>query len=184
VRFTETVLTGAFLIDVEPHEDERGWFARAYCAREFAGHGLEALDAQANLSYNLRAGTVRGMHYQLPPAGEAKLVRCVHGKIFDVIVDLREGSPTYLHWFGVELSADNARALFVPQMFAHGFQALADDSLVFYQVSEHYTPGQERGLRYDDPGLGIEWPRDATVISDKDAAWPLLEGDTRRDLRA
>lgn len=180
MHFVETPLAGAYLIDVEPFEDHRGAFARAWCADEFADHDLSPLTAQANLSTNHRAGTLRGMHYQLPPAAEAKLVRCVRGALFDVVVDLREESPTYLRWFGAELTEDNRRALYVPERFAHGFLTLADDTVAFYQVSEFYTPGAERGLRYDDPAIGIDWPAAVTVISDKDASWPLLEAAPAR----
>lgn len=173
--FTETPLRGAFVIDLEPRVDERGFFARTFCAREFEEHGLRPLVAQANVSFNLRSGTLRGMHYQLPPAAETKLVRCTRGAILDVIVDLRENSPTYLQHFGVELTAENRRALYVPELFAHGYLTRTDEAEVEYQVSEFYTPGQERGMRYDDPALGIAWPMPIQVISDKDAAWPLLD---------
>lgn len=173
--FTETPLRGAFVIDLEPRVDERGFFARTFCAREFEEHGLRPLVAQANVSFNLRSGTLRGMHYQLPPAAETKLVRCTRGAILDVIVDLREISPTYLQHFGVELTAENRRALYVPELFAHGYLTRTDEAEVEYQVSEFYTPGQERGMRYDDPALGIAWPMPIQVISDKDAAWPLLD---------
>ena len=175
MRFTKTDLPDAYTIDVEPHHDDRGYFARAFCAKEFTEHGLKADIAQANLSFNHRRGTLRGMHYQVPPATETKFIRCLRGAIYDVIVDLRPGSATYGRWIGVELSEDNGRALYVPEMFAHGFQTLADDTLVYYQVGEFYTPGTERGLRHDDPALGISWPEAVTVISDKDASWPLLE---------
>ena len=172
--FTETPLAGAFVLDLERRGDDRGFFARTFCQHEFTDHGLEPVVAQCNLSWNARAGTLRGMHYQLPPAAETKLVRCTAGAIYDVIVDLREGSPTYLQHFGVELTAENRRALYVPALFAHGYQALTDGAEVIYQVGEFYTPGAERGLRHDDPGLGIEWPIAVTDISEKDAAWPLL----------
>jgi len=175
MRFTETALPGAWIIDVEPHADERGFFARGFCADEFTAHGLNPVVAQTNLSANTRAGTLRGMHYQVPPAPEAKLVRCARGAIHDVIVDMRPDSPTHRQWIGVDLTEDNNRALYVPELFAHGFLTLADDTFVTYQVSQAYTPGTERGLRYDDPALGITWPAAVTVISDKDAAWPLLE---------
>lgn len=175
MRFTETALAGAYIIDIEPHADERGFFARGFCADEFAEHGLNPVVAQTNLSHNTRTGTLRGMHYQVPPAPEAKLVRCVRGAIHDVIVDMRPDSPTRLQWVGVDLTADNQRALYVPELFAHGFLTLADDTFVTYQVSQSYTPGTERGLRHDDPRLGITWPGPVAVISDKDAAWPLLE---------
>ncbi|ADV65828.1 dTDP-4-dehydrorhamnose 3,5-epimerase [Deinococcus maricopensis] len=172
--FTETPLRGAFIIDVDVREDERGGFARTYCGREFAEHGLKVDVAQANLSFNHKAGTLRGMHFQLPPFAETKLVRCTRGAILDVIVDLRPDSPTYLQHVAVELSAENRRALYVPELFAHGYQALTDGAEVVYQVGEYYTPGHERGLRHDDPRLGLQWPLPVTVISAKDAAWPLL----------
>lgn len=171
MRFTETALPGAFVVDLEPHADERGFFARTFCADEFAEHGLKPVVAQANVSFNHRRGTLRGLHYQLPPAAETKFLRCVRGAIYDVIVDLRDDSPTYLNHVGVELTAENRRALYVPEMFAHGFLTLADGTEVTYQVGEFYTPGAERGIRYDDPALGIDWPEPVTVISDKDAGW-------------
>lgn len=174
MRFTETPLAGAFTIDLERRDDDRGFFARTFCAREFAQHGLKTDVVQCNASFNHRRGTVRGMHYQVPPAAETKLVRCTRGAIWDVIVDLRPLSPTYLRHFGVELSAANGRQLYVPEMFAHGYVALEDGTEVTYQVGEFYTPGHERGLRFDDPALGIEWPIAVTVLSEKDAAWPLL----------
>ena len=173
--FTETPLKGAFIIDVALREDERGFFARRFCQRAFAAPGLQVDVAQGNLSFNHQAGTLRGMHYQLAPAAETKLVRCTRGAILDVIVDLRPESPTYLQHVAVELSADNRRALYVPELFAHGYQALTDGAEVTYQVGEFYTPGYERGLRHDDPVLGIRWPLPVTVISGKDAAWPLLD---------
>lgn len=173
--FSETPLRGAFVIDLSHHADERGFFARTFCAREFEEHGLRSMVAQANLSFNYRAGTVRGMHYQLPPNAETKLVRCTRGAIYDVVVDLREDSGTYLQHFGVELTAENRRALYVPQLFAHGYLTLTDGAEIEYQVSEFYEPGQERGLLHDDPALKIEWPIEVKVISEKDAAWPLLE---------
>ena len=175
MRFEETALAGAFVIDLERREDDRGFFARTYCQREFEEHGLNPAVAQCNLSYSRRSGTLRGMHYQTGDAAEAKLVRCIRGAIHDVIVDLREGSPTYLKHFGVDLSARNHRALYVPEGFAHGFLSLMDDTEIAYQVSTFYAPGQERGLRYDDPALGIPWPAEITSISEKDASWPLLQ---------
>lgn len=175
MRFTTTDVVPATVVDLEPFTDDRGWFARAFCAREFAEHGLEPVTAQTNLSYNPRRGTMRGLHFQHEPAREAKLVRCLSGAIYDVAVDVREGSPTHLRWVGYELSASNGRALYVPEGFAHGFLTLTDDVLVTYQVSEFYTPGVEGGLRYDDPAIGITWPGEVEVISDKDAGWPLLE---------
>jgi len=174
VIFTETGLAGAVVVDLERKADDRGFFARTFCREEFAAAGLEPLVEQCNLSYNHRAGTLRGMHFQVAPATEAKLVRCTAGAIVDIIVDVRSGSPTYLRSFSVELTAENRRALYVPPMFAHGYQTLVDGAEVTYQVSEAYTPGTERGLRHDDPRLGLAWPLPVTVLSDKDAAWPLL----------
>lgn len=173
--FTQTKLKDAFIIDLELREDHRGAFARTFCAKEFEAHGLKPTVAQCNLSFNHKAGTLRGMHYQLPPAAETKLIRCTKGAIYDVIIDMRPDSPTYMEHIGVELTADNRRALYVPEMFAHGYQALTDGAEVVYQVGEFYTPGYERGLRYNDPAFGIAWPMPVTVISEKDAAWPLFE---------
>jgi len=173
--FTETPLVGAFVIDLERREDDRGFFARTFCRKEFEAHGIPSLVAQCNVSFNHKRGTLRGMHYQVPPAGEPKLVRCPRGAIFDAIVDLRPGSSTYLQHFAVQLDQDNRRALYVPALFAHGYQALTDGAEVTYQVGEFYTPGSERGLRYDDAALAIPWPLQVTVISDKDMGWPLLD---------
>jgi len=173
--FTETKLKGAFIIDLELREDQRGAFARTFCANEFEAHGLKPTVAQCNLSFNHKAGTLRGMHYQVPPAAETKLVRCTQGAIYDVIIDMRPNSPTFMQHIGVELTAENRRSLYVPEMFAHGYQSLTDGAEVVYQVGEFYTPGYERGLRYDEPALGIEWPLPVTVISEKDAAWALVE---------
>lgn len=176
--FTETKLKGAFILDLELRADNRGAFARTFCMKEFEAHGLKPTVAQCNLSYNYKAGTLRGMHYQVPPAAETKLVRCTKGAIYDVIIDLRPDSPTYLQHIGVELTEENHRALYVPEMFAHGYQALTDGAEVAYQVGEFYTPGYERGIRYDDPTFKIEWPMPITVISDKDASWPAFEAVT------
>ncbi len=173
--FTETELAGAWILDLERREDARGFFARAFCQREFEAHGLKPVIAQANLAYNAQKGTLRGMHFQVPPAAETKLVRCTRGAILDIIVDLRPESPTYLRHVEVELSADNHRALYVPERFAHGYQVLVDATETSYQVGEFYSPPQERALRYDDPRLGLRWPLPVTVISDKDKAAPLLE---------
>lgn len=175
MRFVETSIQGVFVVELEERGDDRGFFARTFCAREFEQHGLRPMVAQCNMSHNIRKGTLRGMHYQLPPATEAKLVRCTRGGILDVIVDMRPGSPTYLKHVSAELTADNRKALYVPEMFAHGFITLCDNVDIMYQVSEFYTPGAERGLRYDDPALGIQWPLPVAVISPKDASWPLLE---------
>lgn len=173
--FNNAPLVGAFVIDLEKLEDDRGFFARAFCAREFEEHGLKPVIAQGNLSYNHVKGTLRGMHYQREPAPETKLVRCTAGAIWDVIVDLRPDSPTYMQHYGVELSAANRRALYVPEMFAHGYLTLTDAAEVIYLVGEFYTPGVEGGFRYNDPSLGINWPVEVSVVSDKDAAWPLIE---------
>lgn len=175
MKFSETKLKGAFIINLEPRQDDRGFFARTFCAHELENNGLKSMVAQCNLSFNYRKGTLRGMHYQTLPATETKLIRCTQGAIYDVIVDMRPESSTFLQHIGVELTADNRRALYVPEMFAHGYQALSDGAEVIYQVSEFYTPGCEKGLRYDDPLLGIEWPLSVTEISAKDAAWPLLQ---------
>lgn len=174
--FTSTKLAGAYVLELEEKPDDRGFFARTFCRDEFEAHGLKPDVAQCNVSVNHRAGTLRGMHYQVEPAAETKLIRCTHGAVLDVIVDMRPGSPTYLAHVAVELTRENRRALYVPGMFAHGYQALTDDAEVTYQVGEFYTPGFERGLRHDDPALGIAWPLAVTVISEKDASWPLLNG--------
>ena len=175
MRFTETKLKGAFILDLEMREDSRGFFARSFCQKEFESHGLKPMVAQCNLSFNHKKGTMRGMHYQVPPAAETKLVRCTRGAIYDVIVDLRPDSPTYLQHVGVELTEHNRKQLYVPEMFAHGYLTLTDHAEVTYQVGEFYTPGYERGIRFDDPALNIEWPVPIEVISDKDANWPGFE---------
>ena len=172
--FTETKLSGAFIIDLERREDNRGFFARAFCQNEFTDHGLKPVIAQANLAFNKHKGTLRGMHFQFPPAAETKLVRCTRGAIVDIIVDLRPESPTYLQHVAVELSADNHRALYVPERFAHGYQVLEDITETSYQVGEFYTPEAEGGLRYDDPRLGLTWPLPVTEITEKDRSFPLL----------
>ncbi|HZQ91925.1 MAG TPA: dTDP-4-dehydrorhamnose 3,5-epimerase [Terriglobales bacterium] len=174
--FTETRLKGAFTIDIEKREDNRGFFARAFCQNEFAQHGLKPVIAQGNVAFNAKKGTLRGMHFQFPPSAETKLVRCTRGAILDIIVDLRPESPTYLQHIEVELSEDNYRALYVPERFAHGYQALRDNTETSYQVGEFYTPGSEGGLLYNDPRLGLKWPLPISVISDKDKMWkPLAE---------
>jgi dTDP-4-dehydrorhamnose 3,5-epimerase len=173
--FSETPLRGAFIIDLEPRGDSRGFFARAFCQREFAERGLHPLVAQGNISFNYHRGTVRGLHFRFPPDAETKLVRCTRGAIADVIVDLRPESPTYLQHVIVELSAGNRRALYVPERFAHGYQVLEDHTETTYQVGAFYTPEAESGIRYSDPRLRISWPLAVTEISRKDAAWPLLE---------
>jgi dTDP-4-dehydrorhamnose 3,5-epimerase len=175
MKFTKTSLRDAVVVDLTKHADDRGFFARTFCKETFAREGLVAEFVQANHSSNLRAGTLRGMHYQRPPHGEVKLVRVVKGAIHDVIVDLRPDSPTYRRWEGFDLDAESGRMLYVPAGFAHGFQTLTDDAQVTYQVSHPYTPGAEGGLRWDDPAIGIRWPLPVSVISEKDAAWPSIE---------
>jgi dTDP-4-dehydrorhamnose 3,5-epimerase len=172
--FTETNLKGSYIIDVEPRTDSRGFFARAFCQKEFEAYHLKPVIAQANIAFNHRKGTLRGMHFQLPPAAETKVVRCNRGAILDIIVDLRPESPTYLQHIAVELNEDNHRALYVPERFAHGYQVLQDKTETSYQVGEFYTPGSEGGLLFNDPRLGLSWPLPVSVISDKDQAWPLL----------
>ena len=174
--FRETELAGAYVIEVERREDERGFFARAWCSREFEGHSLSGSIAQCNVSFNHLAGTLRGLHYQVPPKEEAKLIRCTRGAIHDVIVDLRPASPTFKGWIGVELTAENRRALYVPEGFAHGYQTLVDETETFYQVSEFFTLEAERGLRWNDPAFGIEWPPVVErILSEKDRSWPDFE---------
>jgi dTDP-4-dehydrorhamnose 3,5-epimerase len=173
--FTETTLKGAYILDVERREDNRGFFARVFCQQEFAAHGLKPLIAQANVAFNKKKGTMRGMHFQFPPAAETKLVRCTRGAILDIIVDLRPESPTYLHHVAVELTGDNHRALYVPERFAHGYQVLEDGTETSYQVGEFYTPGVEGGLLPNDPRLGLRWPLPVTEISPKDASWKCLD---------
>ncbi|MGH8001736.1 MAG: dTDP-4-dehydrorhamnose 3,5-epimerase [Brasilonema sp.] len=172
---TETSLQGAFLIDLEQRQDTRGFFARTFCQEEFSAHGLKPTIAQCNLAFNYKKGTLRGMHYQVAPATEVKLVRCTHGAIYDVIIDLRPESPTYKLHIGVELTAQNRRALYVPEMFAHGYQTLTDAAEIVYQMSEFYAPEYQSGLRYDDPAFGIEWPLPISEISQKDTCWSPFE---------
>jgi dTDP-4-dehydrorhamnose 3,5-epimerase len=172
VKFHKTELDGAYIIELEKIQDNRGFFARTWCQKELDEHGLAAKVAQANVSYNATAGTLRGMHYQVAPYEETKLIRCTRGSLYDVIVDLRPDSPTYKKWLGVELTADNYKMLYVPAQFAHGFITLEDNTEAIYFVSEFYTPGAEGGLRWNDPAFAIDWPREPAVISDKDANWP------------
>jgi dTDP-4-dehydrorhamnose 3,5-epimerase len=175
MRFLPTKLAGAYVIEPEPREDERGLFARTCCRDEFASHGLNTTWVQCNLSYNRLCGTLRGMHWQAEPHAEVKLVRCTRGAAFDVIADLRPDSPTYRQWVGVELTADNRKAVYVPAGFAHGFQTLTDGTELFYQMSEFYHPGLARGARWDDPALGIEWPATARrIIAERDLSFPDL----------
>ena len=171
MMFHETELPGAFVVTPEPAHDERGFFARTWCAHEFAEHGLDARIAQCSVSFNRRKGTLRGLHYQTAPRAEAKLVRCTHGAIHDVIVDLRRGSPTFTRHVAAVLSADNRRMLYVPEGFAHGFQTLADDSEVFYQISEMHSPEHARGVRWNDPTFAIEWPLQVTAMNERDRGY-------------
>jgi dTDP-4-dehydrorhamnose 3,5-epimerase len=171
MQFQAIKLPNAYIIDLDKIDDERGFFARAFCQREFAEQGLTTQFVQCNISSNRKRGTLRGMHYQLPPSAETKLVRCIRGAIYDVIVDLRPDSPTFLQWYGVELSAENRRMLYVPEGFAHGFQTLADDTELFYQMSEYYAPDYARGLRWNDPLINIAWPLAIESISAKDQAY-------------
>jgi dTDP-4-dehydrorhamnose 3,5-epimerase len=173
MRFTELKLAGAWLIEIEPRRDERGFFARTYCSREFAEHGLVSMIAQSSTSFNVRRGTVRGMHYQAAPHAEEKVVRCTAGSIFDVIVDIRRESSTYSQWLSIELTAENRRMLYIPAGFAHGFQTLTDDAEVLYQISTEYAPQASHGIRWTDPSLNIAWPITAGVIvSERDASFP------------
>jgi dTDP-4-dehydrorhamnose 3,5-epimerase len=173
--FTETKLQGAYIIDIECKEDARGFFARAFCQKEFNAYGLKPIIAQANVAFNYKKGTLRGMHFQYPPAAETKLVRCTRGAIVDIIVDLRPESATYLQHIAVELNEANHRALYVPERFAHGYQVLRDSTETSYQVGEFYTPSAESGLLYNDPRLGLIWPLPVTVISEKDQRFGLLD---------
>jgi len=176
VIFTPSSLTGAYVIDLEIHEDERGFFARSCCVREFVQYGLRSDFQQCSISFNKHAGTLRGLHYQAAAHAEAKLVRVTHGAIYDVIVDLRPESPTFKRWFALELTAQNRRQLYVPEGFAHGFQTLTENSEVYYQISDPYVPESARGLRWDDPAFGIRWPAGPRVISDRDQQYPDFKG--------
>lgn len=174
MRFTESPIPGAWTIDPTPHVDERGRFWRAWCAEEFAAHGITFAPVQGNMGSSHRAGTLRGLHFQAVPHPEAKLVRCTRGAVFDVLVDVRPGSRTYGRWFGVDLTAENGRMLYVPPLCAHGYQTLEDDAEIYYLTSAAYAPQSVRGLRFDDPIVGIRWPLPPTAVSDQDQGWPLL----------
>jgi dTDP-4-dehydrorhamnose 3,5-epimerase len=184
VRITPTALPGPVVVELDLLSDERGFFARTFDRAAFVEAGLEPAVEQCNASYNHLAGTLRGMHVQLAPSPEAKLVRCTRGAIHDVVVDVRPGSPTWGQHVAVELTAENRKALYVPPFFAHGYLTLVDATEVTYQVSSAYTPGAERGLRHDDPALGIDWPVPITTVSAKDAAWPLLDDALRSEFDA
>lgn len=176
MRFHETELPGAWLIDLEPTRDDRGFFSRIFCARELAGRGLETNFVQHSLSFSAARGTLRGMHFQAPPHGEVKIVECVKGAIWDVIIDIRPQSPSFGHWRSVELTAENRRQLYIPVGFAHGFETLSDDAEVRYLISAFYEPLAACGFRHDDPAFGIGWPLPVAVISDKDQVWPDFAG--------
>ena len=169
--FVSTDLRGAFVVESEPVSDERGWFARTYCRSEFEEHAIDFVPVQASVSYNARGGTLRGMHYQDEPFAEAKLVRCTKGSLYDVIVDLRPEEPTFRKWFAVELTGGNRRALFIPRGVAHGFQTLEDGTEVSYQIAPEYSADHARGVRWDDPAFGIEWPLPVAVISERDRTY-------------
>jgi dTDP-4-dehydrorhamnose 3,5-epimerase len=175
MRFTEADLTGVWVISPDFHEDNRGRFMRTWCTEEFAEHGLTFVPVQANMGFSVCKGTVRGMHYQVAPAFEAKLVRCTRGSIYDVALDLRPGSPTFGRWCGVELSVENGRMLYVPELCAHGYQTLEGNTEIYYMASAIYAPHCVRGARFDDPAFCIQWPLTATAISEQDLKWPLVE---------
>jgi dTDP-4-dehydrorhamnose 3,5-epimerase len=177
--FTDTSIPGAKVIDPSPHRDDRGRFMRAWCTREFTQNGLSFLPVQANLGFSTRKGTVRGMHFQESPALEAKLVRCTRGSMFDVVLDLRPDSSSYGNWYGVELTAENGRMLFLPEGCAHGYQTLEDNTEMYYMASEFYTPTVARGVRFDDPAFDIRWPLAATAVSEQDRNWLLVEWHDR-----
>lgn len=174
MRFIEVKFKGSFIIEPEPIEDERGFFARSFCQHEFAERRLNTKVVQCNISFNRKRGTLRGMHYQALPHEEAKLVRCTAGAIYDVIIDLREGSPTFKEWVGLELTRENRRMLYIPEGFAHGYQVLADNSEIFYQMSEFYNKEASRGIRWNDPAFGVTWPIDNPILSEQDRNIPLM----------
>jgi len=175
MKFTETPLSGAYLIEPERLEDHRGFFARTFCQREFAGHGLHTQICQSDISYNHREGTLRGLHFQSSPYTQVKLVKCISGAIYDVIVDLRPASPTFAKWHAAELSADNRAMFYVPEGFAHGYQVLKPGSEVLYQMFEFYKPGADAGVRWDDPHLAIPWPLPQPIMSSRDRALPFVD---------
>ncbi len=175
MKFTSTGLEGSYVIDIFPVEDERGWFVRTFCKNEFAEIGFTKEWVQMNHSFTREAGTIRGMHFQKPPFSEIKLIRCITGKVFDVIIDLRKNSASFLKWVGIELSAENKKMIYIPEGFAHGFQTLANDCQLIYKHSEYYKPGVEGGIKYDDSMLGISWPLAAKNVSERDCNHPLLD---------
>ena len=176
MRFDQTTVVGAAIIEPNPHQDDRGRFMRAWCAKEFGEHGLDFIPVQANMGFSRRRGTLRGMHFQDASAPEAKLVRCTRGAIFDVVLDVRSDSPSFGKWYGAELSAENGRMLFVPALCAHGYQTLEDDTEMFYMASAFYAPSAVRGIRFDDPAFDIRWPLPASSVSDQDRTWPPFRG--------
>ena len=176
MKFEPIPLPGAWAISLEPHEDDRGYYARSYCRRELEAHGIDPTMVQMNTVFSKSAGTLRGMHYQTDPRAETKLVRCIRGALYDVMVDMRPDSPTYLQYFGIELSAENRQMVYVPGNFAHGFLSMEDNTEACYMVGEYYAPDCERGFCHDDPAIGIQWPIPAAVLSEKDKSWPPLEG--------
>ena len=178
MTFEETTIEGVFIVGLEPREDERGFFARVWCEREFAARGLRSRMVQASISYNRHRGTLRGLHYQIAPYEEAKIVSCVRGAIYDVVVDIRAGSPTYRRWFSVVLRATNRRMIYIAEGLAHGFQTLEDDTEVLYQMTQFYAPDAAAGIRWDDPALGVQWPPvEHRIISPNDLQWPLLSSE-------
>jgi dTDP-4-dehydrorhamnose 3,5-epimerase len=179
VIFEPAEIDGTFLVSMEPRGDERGWFARAWCEEEFRAVGVDIRAVQTNVSFNVHRGTIRGLHWQVEPYGETKLVRCTAGEVFDVAADVRPDSPTYGRWQGARLRAGDQRLVFVPAGCAHGYQALTDGAEISYQVSHAYVPGAERGIRWDDPGFGIEWPVAEAIVSEKDSSWPDFELEVR-----
>lgn len=175
MTFEECEIAGAWIVDIEPREDERGFLARGWCADEFAAHGITASLAQINICSSVRRGTLRGLHYQLSPRDECKVARCTRGSVFDVVLDLRPGSPTRHRWLGVELTARNRRSLVIPEGCAHGFLTLEEDTELQYLTSVSYTPNAATGVRWNDPAFAIDWPMEPVVLSDRDRAWPLVE---------
>ena len=177
MKFQKCEVAGAWLVEPAPHQDVRGRFMRAWCSREFADQGIEFMPLQANMGLSIEKGTIRGMHFQVAPAPEAKLVRCTRGEVFDVVVDLRPTSPTYRSWYGATLSAENGRMLFVPEGCAHGCQSMVDDTEIYYMTSAFYSPNEVRGIRFDDPAIGIRWPLRPSSVSAQDCNWPLLDNE-------
>jgi dTDP-4-dehydrorhamnose 3,5-epimerase len=175
MKFRECEVADAWVVEPTPHHDTRGRFMRAWCQREFAENGIEFTPVQANMGFSIQCGTIRGLHYQVTPALEAKLVRCTRGAVFDVVVDLRPTSSTYRSWYGLELSADNGCMLYVPEGCGHGCQSMVDNTEILYMTSAFYAPKEARGIRYDDPSLAIGWPLPVSIVSDQDRNWPFID---------